>query len=121
MTFAVTRCECTGQCGADHPFAVRVGSWCDAVKGDGHPLTSAKVVLKNVALADGTTKKMCQTCRRRIHKIGDQTVAGAGSTDEDRSPEAPGADTEAAASPETAPEPDAKDKDTGKLFDDGES
>jgi DnaJ-class molecular chaperone len=63
---AKSRCECTGECGADH------GRRCKARNGAPHPETLSKVVLTVAHLdhipencGDDNLKAMCQRCHNK--------------------------------------------------------
>lgn len=67
------RCECSGQCGADH--AAAGDARCGALNGEDHPLTKSKVVLTVGHLDrtpencdDGNLLAMCQDCHLAYDK-----------------------------------------------------
>lgn len=63
---AESRCECLGECGADHDGR------CDAINYEAHPLTGSKVILTVAHLdhipencGDDNLKAMCQRCHNK--------------------------------------------------------
>ncbi len=70
------RCECEGECGADHtadnPY-INMTKRCEAKHGEPHPLTRSKVVLTVAHLDhtpencdDDNLKAMCQRCHNKL-------------------------------------------------------
>lgn len=68
---AAGRCECWGECGADHTHTLLVGRAsitsrrCDALNGQPHPITGSRVVL--------TVAHLCRCRDRHGVKCGDPT------------------------------------------------